>query len=316
MSFIDDFGPQAAQSLLGAGLGIVLGGINDRRQINQQQKLQGIQIRGQKEMTDYQMRKQLEMWDKTNYSAQIAQLHKAGLNPALLYSKAGPGGAIANVPPGTVSSGAPPVGGGEITGMAMTAANLGLLRAQKENIEADTANKRADIPVKGAQVPKLQAETASITQGIENQKAAKELQDIQIGIQSVQEHITKMTQNAAIAKILSELRYTTAQMHIWERNNNIDAATADEKIQLMEQQVIESGARILLTKAQTGQTIEQTNNIAKQLSLAYSQLQNEQDKTAIQKKLQEFETSFGGQASNILRGLLDFIPIGRGRGKK
>ena len=33
-----------------------------------------------------------EMWEKTNYAAQIEQMKKAGLSPALMYGQAGAGG--------------------------------------------------------------------------------------------------------------------------------------------------------------------------------------------------------------------------------
>ena len=33
-----------------------------------------------------------EMWEKTNYDAQVEQMKKAGLSPALMYGQAGAGG--------------------------------------------------------------------------------------------------------------------------------------------------------------------------------------------------------------------------------
>lgn len=57
MSFIE----QAGEDLWNAGMGIVLGGFQDARQVRQQDRLQRLQIAGQKEMTDYNMMKQLEM---------------------------------------------------------------------------------------------------------------------------------------------------------------------------------------------------------------------------------------------------------------
>ena len=42
---------------------------------------------------------QLEMWEKTNYPAQVAQMRKAGLNPALMYGQAGAGGQLGGTAP-------------------------------------------------------------------------------------------------------------------------------------------------------------------------------------------------------------------------
>ena len=74
-----------AQQAIGGIFGIGLGAYNDNRQYNQQERLQNLQIKGSKELTDYQMMKQLQMWKDTNYGAQMEELRKAGLNPGLLY---------------------------------------------------------------------------------------------------------------------------------------------------------------------------------------------------------------------------------------
>ena len=88
-----DFLGTAGAGLLGAGMGLALENHEDQRQIAQQQKLQDMQISGNIQMQDYNYQKQMEMWNNTNYPAQVQQLGKAGLNPALLYGKGGGGGA-------------------------------------------------------------------------------------------------------------------------------------------------------------------------------------------------------------------------------
>ncbi len=70
---------------VGGLMGMGIGAYNDNRQEVQQRKMQNLQIQGQKEMTDYNAQKQLQMWKDTNYSAQMGELEKAGLNPALMY---------------------------------------------------------------------------------------------------------------------------------------------------------------------------------------------------------------------------------------
>lgn len=146
-----DFGLQTAQSVVGAGLGMVMRGWEDRQQLKQQKKLQALEIGGQKEMTDYNYGKQMQMWKDTNYGAQMGELKSAGLNPGLMYGMGGGGGVTTGGGGGGNVSGATAKGGGgEAQAMAATVAQLGLMRAQKENIEADTANKKAEIPVKGA----------------------------------------------------------------------------------------------------------------------------------------------------------------------
>lgn len=131
--------PGAAGSLFG----LAMQGSNDRRQIRQQEKLQAMQIRGNKEMTDYQAAKELQMWKDTNLPAQMAMVKEAGLNPSLFYGGTGPGGTTGGSGSG-ISGGSAPVGGGEAMmgiGLGMQVkAQTELLQAQKENIQAQTAN--------------------------------------------------------------------------------------------------------------------------------------------------------------------------------
>ena len=79
-----------AVSTLG-NIGMALFG-NDQ-QVKQQQKLQNLQIQGQKEMGLFNYNQQMKMWDNTNYEAQKRHMIAAGLNPALMYGMGGAGGA-------------------------------------------------------------------------------------------------------------------------------------------------------------------------------------------------------------------------------
>ena len=83
--FITALGQQLATDAAGKALGIAFSPIENAIQYKQQEKLQGLQIKGSKELTDYNTAKQMEMWRNTNYSSQRAEMIKAGLNPALMY---------------------------------------------------------------------------------------------------------------------------------------------------------------------------------------------------------------------------------------
>lgn len=141
---LGQFGMQAATTAMNTGLGLLLEGHNDRRQLRQQGKLGEQQLQFNQRALDYSNEKQLEMWEKTNYKAQKEQMKKAGLNPALLYGMGGGGGATTGGGSvAGVSGGNAPSGGGEIMGLMGMRAQMQLLNAQKENIEADTEQKRA-----------------------------------------------------------------------------------------------------------------------------------------------------------------------------
>lgn len=146
-------GAQAAGGIINEGMGLMLAGPKRKAQMKTAKQMQDLQMKGQKEMTDFNMKKQMEMWENTGYGAQVDQMKRAGINPALLYGMGSGGGQTANVEAGNVGgqqAQAPQgVKGGE--GMGLMVGQMGLLQAQKENIEADTANKKADAANKGSQ---------------------------------------------------------------------------------------------------------------------------------------------------------------------
>jgi len=133
---------------LGAGLGMILGDYNDKRQLEQQKKLTDVQAKANKEQARYSHELQYDMWNKTNYEGQMAHMKKAGLNPGLMYGMGGGGGTTTGGASAQgVSGGNAPQGGNEVIasqGLAMQMkAQTELLQAQKRNIEADTNNKLA-----------------------------------------------------------------------------------------------------------------------------------------------------------------------------
>lgn len=128
--------------------GQILSAINDTRQKNQHDWMLQKQYEYNKLNTDYNFQKQLEMWEKTGYGAQVEQMKKAGVNAGLLYGMGGGGGQSNNVATGSAGMGQAPVGGNEALGMMQQGLQLQLLNAQKANIEADTANKNQDTLVK------------------------------------------------------------------------------------------------------------------------------------------------------------------------
>lgn len=120
-----------------------------KQQLKQQTALTRIQVNADKELAEYNRNVQedlaMDMWNNTNYGAQLEHMRKAGLNPSLLYSKGGTGGATASSAPGSVSSSQ---ASEPNTGMAMQMgmqaanmmANLELVKAQTEKTKAEAAN--------------------------------------------------------------------------------------------------------------------------------------------------------------------------------
>ena len=77
-----------ATAALGIGTGIATQiGNQIFAEFNQRREL-----RGQKKALEQQNAAAMDIWEKTNYKAQMGQLEKAGLNPGLIYGMGGGGG--------------------------------------------------------------------------------------------------------------------------------------------------------------------------------------------------------------------------------
>ena len=156
---------------VGAIMGLALGKYNDRRQLEQQEKLQDLQNRGSKELMDYQSQSSYANWLKTGPKGQMEQLKAAGLNPALMYGMGGGTGGQSMTPGAGPSGAAAPAGGGEVQAMGMLTmqqrmaeANIELMKSQakKNTVEAENISEGGiDTQVKQSQIGKLLAETTT-----------------------------------------------------------------------------------------------------------------------------------------------------------
>lgn len=202
--------------MIGQGAGIVgtAAGIlgigekrQDRRQIEQQERLQELQIKGNKEMSEFEKNQQLDMWNKTNYGAQVDHIKEAGLNPAMLYGMGGAGGATTGGGPGQGITGGHAATGVQGQGMAietaMAAAQLGLMQAQTQKTKAEAEK------ISGTDTTESQTRTTNITQGTENLKAQNEILKVQVnkelaelGIVANEGYISANTKEARIKQIV------------------------------------------------------------------------------------------------------------------
>lgn len=308
---IGAFGQQAAGDVLGATLGLALEGHEDARQLNQQQRLQELQMAGQKGMAMFNQDLAYEMWKKTGPVGQMEQLRKAGLNPGLIYGMGGAGGATASVTPGNVSGADAPKGGSEIPamiGLQLQGAQLQLLNAQKANIEADTAKKQAEVP-------KTQTETASLAQGIENQKASQKLTEIDTKLKQLQFNFENASLSDRLDIIAQEARRTTGEATRALIQANVDETTEQTKINSIRATYVQQMLQQALTKAQTENvqqaTTESKSNvmlnaekyraIANEILKGWANTSNDNQRTEL------LRTQTGNTDDNIINQLLQGI---------
>lgn len=250
--------PAAAGSLLG----IAMQGANDKRQLRQQEKLQRLQIEGNKEMLEAQRLKELQMWHDTSYPAQMKMIKEAGLNPALLYGMGGGGGTTVGGGSGGVSGGQAPIGGGEIGSMMgiglQTKAQIELLKAQKENIEADTANKTQDTGLKGAQ-------TANVTVDSSNKWIENQIKELQLKLEG-------KTWKDKATIVNQEMEQAVRQTSIKDRENEMGQELYEETMDNIRAQYAGTLLQNAETESRTALNKQQADGIVQGIMQKWKEL--------------------------------------------
>ena len=200
------------------------------------------------------------MWDYTNYENQVKRLEAAGLNPALLYGQGGgggastAGGAVGNgqgTPGQAPSGGSPQALRSQMIEGAGMGIQLGLMEAQKRNLEADAAKKEAD---------------AKKTSGVDT-----EMQNANI------DYIIAQTSNEKVKKglIYANTRLLDAQEELQRTTVDYTKQKTDEirwNIKLIEKEVDKLSKEIDGLNIDNEFKKETLKNRIKQTSLAIQQL--------------------------------------------
>jgi hypothetical protein len=311
MGFIQNLGigaaGQAASGLVDAGMGLLLEGHNDKRQLKQQQKLQDMQISGQQQMGIFNREQAMQMWHDTNYGPQMEELKKAGLNPALMYGMGGGGGTTTATPSGNVTGATAPQGKAtQGEGMGM---QLQLMQAQKENIEADTRNKEADTANKPIQGENIQAGTGlTKAQTMIAEAAAK------VAGATIEEQIQTVTATMAQAQAQVQISETGVQVARGTQESNINLLKAqaagqiitNELNKLIKKQV---GAETELTQAQKHNVQQAITMWSQDNAQKWQQLSLEERKVKVAEALKDSNLEMQGidEITNVIGQVFDGI---------
>ena len=188
-------------SLLGMVADGVQGHQNERRNYRNEREMMQKQYGNQRMLNQQGHDLQMDMWNKTNYGAQVGHMKDAGLNPALMYGSAGQGGTTGSQGGGSASKGSSQMNKGmDISNMLM-GKQAELLDAQKQKTEAETRNIKGETPESLGRIEKLGAEAKNIIQKTLNLKTDNEIGKVQKGLLELKE--SKQVTGSAVVDLMT-----------------------------------------------------------------------------------------------------------------
>lgn len=190
-------------SLLGMVADGVQGHQNERRNYRNEREMMQKQYGNQRMLNQQGHDLQMDMWNKTNYGAQIGHMKDAGLNPALMYGGAGQGGQTGSQSGGSAGKGSSQMNKGmDISNMLM-GKQAELLDAQKQKTEAETRNIRGETPEALGRIEKLGAEAGNLVQKTLNLKTDNEVRKVEKGLLQLKE--SKQVTGSAIVDLMTQV---------------------------------------------------------------------------------------------------------------
>lgn len=316
MDLLRGGGAQAAGGLISEGMGLLTQPLKNKQQLKQARRMQDLSLEG--EATRLQRNKQyaLDLWEATGYGAQVDQMKRAGINPALLYGMSGGGGQTANVPTGATTAGNAETAKGShgSEGMGLMIGQMGLMKAQERNLNADSLNKEIDAKNKdtgGVVNENIATNTENLRQGITNAKITEKILEFERRMKKVDANIAEQTESDKMGQIVTMAEAAASLSEMIERDNIIAAETKQEKINQIRAEAIGAVLKNELTRAQTGKTIAEIQQVATEIAktingmaVEWMKMGLEAKKTFLQEKLINFQTAQSQRTyDNILKGL-------------
>jgi hypothetical protein len=328
-----EIGMQTANTLTGKAFDIademLFGDSRRKKQLEQQKKLTDIQVDANKQLADYGMALQKELFHATGYEAQRKQMEQAGLNPALMYGHAGAGGTTGT--PGTGSAGIGHASSeterklASIQAEGMALQNR-LLSAQVKNINADTEQKLATAEkTKGIDTELAKANIADITQSIKNKQVQEIGQNLQNDYDKIRNYISESTAHYDIGYIGYMAGQAREKWQMLINSREISDATKDDIVknyELMNQNIISD---IILRSKQGKLADAQINKMAEDILQGWKDLEiketqgdrrlsNEERANDIKARFPSLNQLGGGILNELILTLDRLNPLSKGSG--
>lgn len=248
-NIIPGLGPTAG-GIIGGGLGLLGGLFGNGNSIKKQKELMdkaweyekegmGIQYQYGQMAANEAQRRNLEMWNSTNFEQQRAHMENAGLSVGLMYGGGGQG---------AVSQ------GGQATQPSGPTSNPVAMALQYQQIEQQNEAIKSQTMLNQAEAAKALAE-AKKTGGVDTKKTETEIkwQEIENRIQESREQIasSNITEAKANAqKAMEEFKQAMLNTEYLDKTQQQRIQTVTDQLSLIQKQGLKEEAVIDLTNAQ------------------------------------------------------------------
>lgn len=245
----------------------------EKRQMNYQRELMDIQQRNQMALNQQAADLSYDQWLRTNYSAQVQQMEKAGLNPALMYGQGGPGGTTQTGSGGGAAGGAAPkvehpyLDINSMLQASMLEAQKKLIEANADKAKAEAENLRGQPGTIGESVIQLN------TQEVKNKQAQEALTKANKYLADLQGEITSRSLEDIIDQYYWNANKSKEEASIAASQAYVDKNTREQRIALVDAQLATSVLAAGLMEAQTAKTWEEARKTANDILISQGMLE-------------------------------------------
>jgi hypothetical protein len=248
------------------------GQFTSAQQFERQKQLMALQIGNQERLNQQGHNLQMDLWNKTNYGAQVQQMKAAGLNPSLMYGKGGQGGVTGSQTGGSA-------GGGQASQAPMM--DLSALNLAKATAEIELLRSQAN----------LNNTQADKTGGVDTEKGYVEIEVLKSQVKSNEARAALDNANAVGTNLDNKLKnatyetrvgIATEELKLYQENvkkaiitNGITEAQAESLITQEQQKVFINTLQLQLMDKQIGLTEEQSKAISENIKQGWAKIDNE-----------------------------------------